>query len=185
MSKRLPVFAAFLLAVAYALCVAPVHADVTSPSPAPTASPEPTIPINGVDVSARDFATLFADVVGIYLPIKDAPVSGVLVNKEPSDMPSADPDWYYAGTQTLDGKPQITVWISKALKGDNAILAMQTAAALGLLDDGIGGSQLQAMYAKAKDADAAAGPTAKDPWQHRKVLASDLATLFMAIMSKK
>lgn len=135
-------------------------------------------------MSVTDFATLFSEVAAVYLPLKDAPLTGEVVDKSPSDMPANDPAWHYAGTTTKDGKPHITVWVAKGLQKDSAIAAMNCGAALGLLDAGFGGATLQALYAKEEAADSAAGASAKDPWAHRKDLALTLAAAFMAVMSK-
>jgi hypothetical protein len=178
-----PLLAAALLAVAPS-APSPGAAPSPSTSPAATNSPEPMVPIGDSKVTAHDFAEFTAHVLTIYLPLKGGTVVGDVVEKAPAEMPANNHNYYYAGNTFKDGKTHITVWIAKGIDKDHVIFAMQAASALGLMDAGLSNPAFTALYAKAKAADEAAGPTAKDPWAHREDLADDIAATIMALLSK-
>ena len=74
-------------------------------SPSPSASPDVldhTLDVDGVRVSLRAFATLIATMLSVYVPMKGAHPTSVIVTKKQSEMPAFDPDFHYAGT---DGAP--------------------------------------------------------------------------------
>ncbi|GAC1388983.1 MAG: hypothetical protein NVSMB31_04120 [Vulcanimicrobiaceae bacterium] len=139
------------------------------------------LPIGDDKVSLKAFAGFTATVFSLYVKMKGAPASAVVVEKDPSEMPG-HVSWHYVNTEMKDGKPVITVWINKMQqKREDGVAAMQAAGALGVMDAGLGGDEFQVLYAKAKAADIAAGG---DSWSHRRDLAATIAATIMVILSK-
>jgi len=93
-------------------CPQPAAAQAVPASPLPSASAasvlDQTLSVNGVPVPLRDFGTLIAGMLFVYLPRKDAPAKAVIVPKKQSEMPAFDPDFHYVGSDGAPGQPQLT-----------------------------------------------------------------------------
>jgi hypothetical protein len=171
---------------AVVMCADPGAAQTAPASPAPAASAsagvDRTLDVNGVPVPLRDFAELTARMLFVYIPSKSPHATAVIVPKKQSEMPSYDPDFHYAGTDGAPDQPLLTMWISDRLNGKAPRDTMESAAILGLLDSGMGGPNFQKLYAAARDADAALGPSATDSWKNRRALSRQLTVMVDAIM---
>jgi hypothetical protein len=169
----------------------PAAAQVPPASPLPSASPDVldhTLDVDGVPVSVRDFATLIATMLSVYVPLKGAHPTSVIVTKKQSEMPAFDPDFHYAGNDGAPGSPQLTMWISDRLGGKAPRTTMESAAILGVLDAGWGGPQFQQVYAAARKDDLALGSAATDTWKNRRALSLRLTSMvdvMMAAMTKQ
>ncbi|MBV9097702.1 MAG: hypothetical protein JO079_06570 [Frankiaceae bacterium] len=169
-------------------CPQPAAAQVVPASPLPSAPPasvlDHTVSVDGVPVPLRDFATLIAAMLFVYVPGKNAPAKGVIVTKKQSEMPAFDPDFHYAGSDGAPGQPQLTMWISDRLNGRAPRAVMESAAILGLLDSGFGGAQFQRVYAAARKDDLALGPAETDTWKNRRALSVRLTSMVELIMDE-
>ena len=169
----------------------PAAAQVPPASPMPSASPDvldQTLDVDGVRVPLRAFAVLIATMLSVYVPLKGAHPTSVILTKKQSEMPAFDPDFHYAGTDGAPDSPKLTMWVSDRLGGKPPHEAMLSAAILGVLDSGLGGPQFQQVYAAARNDDLALGPAATDGWKNRRALAMRITTLvdvMMAQMSKQ
>ncbi len=192
--KRVLVFMLAVVVVvppAFVTCPHPAAAQASPASPLPSASPgvlDQTLDVDGVRVPLRSFAVLIATMLSLYVPMKGPHPTAVIVTKKQSEMPAFDPDFHYAGTDGASDSPKLTMWISDRLGGKAPRDTMQSAAILGVLDSGLGGPQLQQVYAAARNDDLALGPAATDTWKNRRALAMRLTTLvdvMMAAMTKQ
>jgi hypothetical protein len=166
-------------------CGYPAAAQVSPASPLPSASPDSldqTFDVDGVGIPLRALATLTALMMSVYVPMKGAHPTSVIVTKKQSEMPAFDPDYHYAGTDGTPDKPHLTMWISDRLGGKAPRLALESAAILGILDSGMGGPQLQQVYAAARKDDLALGPAAPDAWKNRRALSVRLTVMVDAVM---
>jgi len=167
-------------------CPYPAVAQVSPASPLPSASPgvlDQTLDVEGVPVPLRDFATLIALMLSVYVPMKGAHPTSVIVTKKQSEMPAFDPDFHYAGNDGSPDQPKLTMWVSDRLGGKPPHDAMTSAAILGILDSGLGGPQFQQVYAAARKDDLALGPAATDTWKNRRALSARLTTLIDVMMA--
>jgi hypothetical protein len=168
-------------------CPYPAAAQVSPASPLQSASPDAldrTLDVDGVPVPMRDFATLIALMLSVYVPMKGAHPTSVIVTKKQSEMPSFDPDFHYAGTDGSSDQPQLTMWISDRLGGKVPRPTMESAAILGILDSGMGGRQLQQVYAAARKDDLALGPAGTDTWKNRRALSLRVTLIVDVIMDE-
>jgi len=108
----------FMLAVVvvvpstFVACRHPVAAQASPASPLPSASPGPldqTLDVDGVRVPLRSFAILIASMLSLYVPMKGAHPTAVIVTKKQSEMPAFDPDFHYAGTDGAPDSPKLTM----------------------------------------------------------------------------
>jgi hypothetical protein len=178
--------AVFMLASSTVVtCGFPALAQVSPASPLPSASPDgldQTFDVDGVRVPLRALATLTALMLSVYVPMKGAHPTSVIVTKKQSEMPTFDPDYHYAGTDGTPDQPQLTMWISDRLGGKVRRPVMESAAILGILDSGMGGPELQQVYAAARKDDLALGPAASDAWKNRRALSLRLTLIVDAMM---
>lgn len=157
------------------------------PTPAPSATPiaihmakpQDALTIAGVNVPYADYATL--NLMMHTAAVKGVPgvvPRAVETLKGGNEMPAYDWVWHYAGKQTTNGQQTISVWVCANLSPTEQTAALDQATLLGLLDSGLGGRVLQKAYAAARDADAALGAQAEDPFANRRKLIYAMAPYF-------
>lgn len=175
--------ASFLLEVYKYIGALPPPAT-PAPSPTPMAvrlvKPQPTLTMGGVDVPYNDYATLNLAVHAALLPPgKDHALPHVVeMLKAGNEMPAFDWVWHYAGKQTQNGAQALSVWVCGNLSPQEQSIALTQATLMALLDSGQGGAALQKAYIAARDADAALGPQAEDPFANRRKLIYAMTPFF-------
>ena len=126
----------------FVTCRHPAAAQGSPASPLPSASPDVldhTLDVDGVRIPLRTFAVLIATMLSVYVPMKGAHPTSVIVTKKQSEMSAFNPDFHYAGTDGAPDSPKLTMWISDRLGGKAPRETMESAAILGVLDSGWAG----------------------------------------------
>lgn len=159
--------------------------QLPTPSPGPTpvtielAKPQATLAMGGVQVPYQDYVTLNFELNAALTTNQKSITPRVLkIFKAGNEMPAYDWVWHYDGKSTQNGTQAITVWVCANLSPQEQTMALKQATLLGLLDSGLGGTILQQAYATARDADAALGAQAADPFANRRKLIYSMAQYF-------
>ena len=137
--------------------------------------------LDGTSVTIRDFVTLMAGMTLAFTPAGPHPSSD-FITKPQSEMPAYDPDWHYVSSETKNGQPVMTIWVSQRLNGKAPRDLMESTVILGLLDAGYGGAVWQKVYAKSLALDQAQGPNAANPIKNRRDLSDRLAGMIDILM---
>ena len=180
----------FLLEVYEYVDSRPPQATTPTPTPAPSPTPTvapveirllkpvPTIDMGGITVPYVEYATLdLAEHLSIVKGSATVP-RAVEIIKGGNEMPTYFPFWHYAGKQSQNGMPTISIWVCGNLSAPEQGAALKDGVLMGLLDSGLGGAALQKAYGIANAADAALGANTSDPFLNRRKLIFMIAPYF-------
>lgn len=94
--------------------------------------------------------------------------------KDPAQMPAYAPDWYYAGATPNGASKPFTVWLRKGMTKDQMEPAVVQSFILAVMDAGLAGTDLKALYDSSATKDTTAGSNAANPLANRQKLAAAL-----------